>query len=221
MEVQAAPSVMMPSSSSATTAANILHTRLISVKTATSLMTIGPENDPHPSWTFFPASATYIPHPTYSTSPVSSPAAAPSSPPRHTSPQPAHATSNNPGNNTNNHRRNSTPTSTPSTHHRILDHCFHVSIETRLKQAEAQYLASTQEQAVEQQIKEQEAKHQTPMSALDQDDWRRRQRSLVDEAVVLGRKGSNVEAIVDGMCVSICLSILYSPPPISSPLLAS
>jgi hypothetical protein len=65
-----------------------------------------------------------------------------------------------------------------------------VSIETRLKQAEAQYLASTQEQAVEQQLNE---------GSQDRDqDWHKRQRSLVDEAVVLGRKGSNVEAIVDG-----------------------
>ncbi|KAF8932390.1 hypothetical protein BGZ58_007088 [Dissophora ornata] len=94
------------------------------------------------------------------------------------------------------------PSSTPTTHHRILDHCFHVSIETRLKQAEAQYLASIQEQAVEQQIKEQERLHQAPMSALHQDSWRRRQRTLVDEAVVLGRKGSNVEAIVDGILKS-------------------
>lgn len=73
-----------------------------------------------------------------------------------------------------------------------------MSIETRLKQAEAQYLAAIQEQAIEQQLKEQEEQHQPPMSALRQDDWRRRQRTLVDEAVVLGRKGSNVEAIVDG-----------------------
>ncbi|KAF9920309.1 hypothetical protein FBU30_009890 [Linnemannia zychae] len=97
---------------------------------------------------------------------------------------------------------NNIPSSTPSTHHRILDHCFHVSIETRLKQAEAQYLASIQEQAVEQQIKEREELHQPPLSALKQDDWRRRQRTLVDEAVVLGRKGSNVEAIVDGILKS-------------------
>ncbi|KAI1318368.1 hypothetical protein EDD11_006706 [Mortierella claussenii] len=98
--------------------------------------------------------------------------------------------------------KNNIPSSTPSTHHRILDHCFHLSIETRLKQAEAQYLASIQEQAVEQQIEEQEERHQTPMSVLHQDVWRRRQRTLVDEAVVLGRKGSNVEAIVDGILKS-------------------
>jgi len=44
--------------------------------------------------------------------------------------------------------------------------------------------------------------HQSP---LKQDDWRRRQRSLVDEAVILGRKGSNVEAIVDGKLINIWL----------------
>lgn len=162
-----------------------------------------PENDPHPSWTFFHPSATYIPHAPYSppspllssasttaTSPRSSPTLSPN---LHRQQQPSAPINNNNSNNNKN-----IPSSTPSTHHRILDHCFHVSIETRLKQAEAQYLASTQEQAVEQQIKEREELHQPPMSALKQDDWRRRQRTLVDEAVVLGRKGSNVEAIVDG-----------------------
>ncbi|KAK3826306.1 MAG: hypothetical protein JOS17DRAFT_256860 [Linnemannia elongata] len=166
-----------------------------------------PENDPHPSWTFFHPSATYIPHAPYSppspllssasttaTSPRSSPTLSPN---LHRQQQPSAPINNNNSNNNKN-----IPSSTPSTHHRILDHCFHVSIETRLKQAEAQYLASTQEQAVEQQIKEREELHQPPMSALKQDDWRRRQRTLVDEAVVLGRKGSNVEAIVDGILKS-------------------
>ncbi|CAO3571126.1 unnamed protein product [Mortierella alpina] len=51
-------------------------------------------------------------------------------------------------------------------------------------------------------MREQQEQHQPPISALKQDDWRRRQRSLVDEAVVLGRKGSNVEAIVDGILKS-------------------
>ncbi|KAG0059027.1 hypothetical protein BGZ89_000762 [Linnemannia elongata] len=165
------------------------------------------ESDPHPSWTFFHPSATYIPHAPYSppspllssasttaTSPRSSPTLSPN---LHRQQQPS-----TPINNHNNNNNKNIPSSTPSTHHRILDHCFHVSIETRLKQAEAQYLASTQEQAVEQQIKEREELHQPPMSALKQDDWRRRQRTLVDEAVVLGRKGSNVEAIVDGILKS-------------------
>lgn len=50
------------------------------------------------------------------------------------------------------------------------------------------------------------------MSALKQDDWRRRQRTLVDEAVVLGRKGSNVEAIVDGkLAFFVVESTLLSP----------
>ncbi|KAG9069026.1 hypothetical protein KI688_009916 [Linnemannia hyalina] len=165
-----------------------------------------PEYDPHPSWTFFHPSATYIPHTpcsppspllssasTAATSPRSSPTLSPN---LHRQQQ-----SSTPINNNSNNNKN-IPSSTPSTHHRILDHCFHVSIETRLKQAEAQYLASTQEQAVEQQIKKLEELHQPPMSALKQDDWRRRQRTLVDEAVVLGRKGSNVEAIVDGILKS-------------------
>ncbi|KAF9104886.1 hypothetical protein BGX29_001086 [Mortierella sp. GBA35] len=162
-----------------------------------------PENDPHPSWTFFHPSATYIPHtpysppsPTPATKASISPRSSPTLTPNLHRQQPNASATNNNANNKN------LPSSTPSTHHRILDHCFHVSIETRLKQAETQYLASTQEQAVEQQIKEREALHQPPMSALKQDDWRRRQRTLVDEAVVLGRKGSNVEAIVDGILKS-------------------
>lgn len=170
------------------------------VSTGASTPKVTPADDPNPSWTFYPPSATYIPPsvastpaPSASTAASSSAQATPSSPlpssngpssparsPQHpssrSSPPPSSSSSN--------------AGSTPSTHHRILDHCFHLSIETRLKQAEAQYLASTQEQALEQQ--------QTP---LQQDDWRRRQRSLVDEAVILGRKGSNVEAIVDGKLV--------------------
>ncbi|KAF9180332.1 hypothetical protein BGZ50_006289 [Haplosporangium sp. Z 11] len=132
-----------------------------------------PENDPHPSWAFFPPEAAYIHHTFDNTS---------SSATNTASPLISSAKNNN------------IPSSTPSTHHRILDHCFHLSIETRLKQAEAQYLASTQEQIVEDQ--------QSSMSALKHDDWRRRQRTLVDEALVLGRKGSNVEAIVDGILKS-------------------
>ncbi|KAF8946660.1 hypothetical protein BGZ47_011732 [Haplosporangium gracile] len=165
-----------------------------------------PENDPHPSWTFFHPSATYIPHTPYSPpSPLLSSASTTATSPRSSptlSPN-LHRHQQLPSSiNSNNNNNKNIPSSTPSTHHRILDHCFHVSIETRLKQAEAQYLASTQEQAVEQQIKEREELHQPPMSALKQDDWRRRQRTLVDEAVVLGRKGSNVEAIVDGILKS-------------------
>ncbi|KAF9406569.1 hypothetical protein BGZ76_006311, partial [Entomortierella beljakovae] len=199
MEVQSVPSIMMPSS-------NIHNnSRPLSVKTGSAPLVISPENDPYPSWTFFPPTATYIPPTsTDNISPISSPTATqvPSSPPtpRHSSPPLAPNTINthrnhNIVNSANN--KNNIPTSTPSTHHRILDHCFHLSIETRLKQAEAQYLASIQEQAVEQQIKEHEEHNKTPVPALNQDDWRRRQRTLVDEAVVLGRKGSNVEAIVD------------------------
>ncbi|KAG0311877.1 hypothetical protein BGZ97_011577 [Linnemannia gamsii] len=165
-----------------------------------------PENDPHPSWTFFHPSATYIPHTPYSppspslssaSTTVTSPRSSPTLSPNLHRQQPSAPINSSSSNNNKN-----IPSSTPSTHHRILDHCFHVSIETRLKQAEAQYLASTQEQAVEQQIKEREELHQPPMSALKQDNWRRRQRTLVDEAVVLGRKGSNVEAIVDGILKS-------------------
>ncbi|KAG0098968.1 hypothetical protein BGZ93_009674 [Podila epicladia] len=153
---------------------------------------ITPDNDPHPSWSFFPASATYIPQTSYNNPPSSPTQVSPPSPSLSSRPSP----STSKGNNIN------IPSSTPSTHHRILDHCFHLSIETRLKQAETQYLAAIQEQAIEQQLKEREEQHQPPMSALKQDDWRRRQRTLVDEAVVLGRKGSNVEAIVDGILKS-------------------
>ncbi|KAG0014654.1 hypothetical protein BGZ81_000344 [Podila clonocystis] len=159
-------------------------------------MSITPNNDPHPSWAFFPASATYIPQTSYNTSPSSPTQTSPPSPPLSSRPSSAVPK----GNNTNSD--NNIPSSTPSTHHRILDHCFHLSIETRLKQAETQYLAAIQEQAIEQQLREQEEQHQPPMSVLKQDDWRRRQRTLVDEAVVLGRKGSNVEAIVDGILKS-------------------
>ncbi|KAF9580873.1 hypothetical protein BGW38_002303, partial [Lunasporangiospora selenospora] len=162
---------------------------------------ITPEDDLYPSWVFFPSSATYIPpsvQPTYSSSASASaatasfPSAGPASP---STPSVANGVPTN----------NNNASSTPSTHHRILDHCFYLSIETRLKQAEAQYLASTQEQAIEQQRQQQQQdKEQTltqensSSSATKQDrDWKRRQRTLVDEAVVLGRKGSNVEAIVD------------------------
>ncbi|KAF9437774.1 hypothetical protein BGZ76_011160 [Entomortierella beljakovae] len=144
-------------------------------------------DDPYPSWVFYPPSATYIP-PTLDTNPPSPNSSIPTSPtksPRSSPPPSTHSNGQN---------GSSTSSSAPSTHHRILDHCFHLSIETRLKQAEAQYLASVQEGAVEKQIKDQE----TP----DQADWQKRQRSLVDEAVVLGRKGSNVEAIVDGILKS-------------------
>ncbi|KAG0210203.1 hypothetical protein BGX28_009508 [Mortierella sp. GBA30] len=166
---------------STTTASSNSSTR--SMPSSAPTRAFSPENDPHPSWTFFPPAATYIPHSSsYSTTASSN---ASSSPP---------LLSNH---NTKSSSNNTAPSSTPSTHHRILDHCFHLSIETRLKQAEAQYLASTQEQAVEQQ-----ELHPSAMSTLQQDDWRRRQRSLVDEAVVLGRKGSNVEAIVDGILKS-------------------
>ncbi|KAG0345909.1 hypothetical protein BG004_002802 [Podila humilis] len=151
-------------------------------------MTITPDNDPHPSWAFFPASATYIPQASFG-------------PPSPTRPSPPPQANNMPSNKGLNNNQN-IPSSTPSTHHRILDHCFHLSIETRLKQAETQYLAAIQEQAIEQELIKQEEQHQPPMSALKQDDWRRRQRTLVDEAVVLGRKGSNVEAIVDGILKS-------------------
>ncbi|KAF9965859.1 hypothetical protein BGZ70_003936 [Mortierella alpina] len=171
---------------------------------------ITPENDPNPSWTFFPACATYIPPvpsatPSTATDPVSPAASAsPASPSRslRSSPPPAsqtYSTSDGTSSGSGVGGPASSSSSTPTTHHRILDHCFHLSIETRLKQAEAQYQASTQELAVEQQlIKE----GNDAASSLKQDDWQRRQRSLVDEAVDLGRKGSNVEAIVDGILKS-------------------
>ncbi|KAG0051063.1 hypothetical protein BGZ83_004141 [Gryganskiella cystojenkinii] len=196
MEVQAASATMMPISSSAPSSSTP-KAKALAIKTLTipSPKAISPENDPNPTWTFFPPSATYIPHAPYLTTTTSS---SPASSPTTNSPIANNSSSNGKHNTNSNNNNNNLPSSTPSTHHRILDHCFHLSIETRLKQAEAQYLASTQEQAVEQQIRE----HQPPMSALKQDDWRRRQRSLVDEAVVLGRKGSNVEAIVDGILKS-------------------
>ncbi|KAF9205430.1 hypothetical protein BGZ49_004025 [Haplosporangium sp. Z 27] len=208
MEVQSVPAIMMPSSSSSSSSSNIhsnvnITPRSLSVKTGSAPWAISPENDPYPSWTFFPPTATYIPPSNDNTSPLPSPTAtvAPSSPPhRRTSPPPTNVATNSLRNL--NINLNNIPSTTPSTHHRILDHCFHLSIETRLKQAEAQYLASIQEQEVEQQVKEQEERHQAPMSALHRDDWRRRQKTLVDEAVVLGRKGSNVEAIVDGILKS-------------------
>ncbi|KAF9990314.1 hypothetical protein BGZ75_002628 [Mortierella antarctica] len=186
MQVQAVPAVIMPSltSTSSTHTSNSAR----SVVSSTPARAFSPENDPHPSWMFFPPAASYILHPTSEPSPTATSPTRPS----------ASSTRTNSKSTTN----STLPSSTPSTHHRILDHCFHLSIETRLKQAEAQYLASTQEQAVEQQIREQQEQHQPPISALKQDDWRRRQRSLVDEAVVLGRKGSNVEAIVDGILKS-------------------
>ncbi|KAG9326852.1 hypothetical protein KVV02_005514 [Mortierella alpina] len=173
---------------------------------------ITPENDPNPSWTFFPACATYIPPvpsatPSTAADPVSPAASAsPASPSRssRSSPPPAsqtHSTSDgtSSGSGIGGPASCTSSSSTPTTHHRILDHCFHLSIETRLKQAEAQYQASTQELAVEQQLIRE---GDDAASALKQDDWQRRQRSLVDEAVVLGRKGSNVEAIVDGILKS-------------------
>ncbi|KAG0203687.1 hypothetical protein BGX28_004096 [Mortierella sp. GBA30] len=176
---------------------------------------ITPENDPNPSWTFFPPSATYIP-PTSSaanstaaasTSPAAS--ASPASPVGSPRSSPAPTTcaddqsSNSNINGTGGPGSSAASSSTPTTHHRILDHCFHLSIETRLKQAEAQYQASTHEQAVElQQIRDQDQGENNAASTSKQDDWQRRQRSLVDEAAVLGRKGSNVEAIVDGILKS-------------------
>ncbi|KAF9955076.1 hypothetical protein BGZ72_004031 [Mortierella alpina] len=189
MQVQAVPAVIMPSLTTPSSTHTSNSAR--SVAPSTPARAFSPENDPHPSWMFFPPAASYILHPTSEPSPA---ATSPSRPPASAASS-ARTQSKNTANST-------LPSSTPSTHHRILDHCFHLSIETRLKQAEAQYLASTQEQAVEQQIREQQEQHQPPISALKQDDWRRRQRSLVDEAVVLGRKGSNVEAIVDGILKS-------------------
>ncbi|KAG0255806.1 hypothetical protein BG011_004929 [Mortierella polycephala] len=154
---------------------------------------IMPEGDPNPSWTFYPPSATFIPHIHLSTTGPTSPRSiSPHSPSRspRSSPPPSSSVSNETT------EVGSNSSSTPTTHHRILDHCFHLSIETRLKQAEAQYRASIQEQAAEQQG------HDPNQDETKQADWRRRQRSLVDEAVVLGRKGSNVEAIVDGILKS-------------------
>ncbi|KAF8923323.1 hypothetical protein EDD21DRAFT_391725 [Dissophora ornata] len=169
--------------------------------TTSSSLSISPENDPNPSWTFFPPSATYIPP--CSATATSTGAASPPGSNSPSSPSLGSPRSSPPPSSC-----NSGSSTTPSTHHRILDHCFHLSIETRLKQAEAQYLASTQELAVEQQqqqIKDEQGQSQANRHSEDQrqdDSWRKRQRSLVDEAVVLGRKGSNVEAIVDGILKS-------------------
>ncbi|KAF9550117.1 hypothetical protein EC957_001603 [Mortierella hygrophila] len=216
MEVQPAALPIMPvsTSSTSTTAAMPLSpqksapTTTSKATTASLPTTTSPSttNDPYPTWTFFPDSATYTP-PVYPTTSVgaapSSPPTIPLSPPRSPRSPPPPQTSNASGNGRKGQASSSTTSastpssttassSTPSTHHRILDHCFHVSIETRLQQAEAQYQASRQELAVEQQA----------TNGVKQDDWRKRQRSLVDEAVVLGRKGSNLEAIVDGILKS-------------------
>lgn len=218
MEVQTAALPIMPVSTSTTSTTSTtttttamsppspknspIVTKTTASTTTTTITTTSTTNDPFPTWTFFPDSATYTP-PVYPTSSIGatpgSPPTIPSSPPRSPRSSPPPQTSNAPEKGSKGQASSasatsaSTPSSTtassstPSTHHRILDHCFHVSIETRLKQAEAQYQASRQEQAVEQ-----------ATNGAKQDDWRKRQRSLVDEAVVLGRKGSNVEAIVDG-----------------------
>ncbi|KAF9896829.1 hypothetical protein BX616_006680, partial [Lobosporangium transversale] len=186
MEVQAVSTVIVTPSSSPSSN----HTKSHSLHKGLSSLAVALENDPLPSWTFFPPSATYIPHPPSSPTAINSPPS-----PRRSSPPPFTSSINTFRNLSIHNNNNNLPSSTPSTHHRILDHCFHLSIETRLKQAEAQYLASTQEQAVEQRIKDQEQNHQSPAPSPHQGEWLRRQRTLVDEAVVLGRKGSNVEAI--------------------------
>ncbi|KAG0310478.1 hypothetical protein BGZ97_012536 [Linnemannia gamsii] len=155
--------VPTPSPKNSTTATKDMASTTTPTTTATSAT-----NDPFPTWTFFPDSATYTP-PVYPTSSVGavpgSPPIIPSSPPR--SP------------------RSSPPPQTSNASDKDSKG------QTRLKQAEAQYQASRQEQALEQ-----------ATNGAKQDDWRKRQRSLVDEAVVLGRKGSNVEAIVDGILKS-------------------
>ncbi|KAG0271533.1 hypothetical protein BGZ95_000644 [Linnemannia exigua] len=224
MEVQTAALPIMPVSTTTshhntattatttttTTATTATTTSPTAIKATTAVpATTTSPTDPFPTWTFFPESATYTP-PVYvpavaATAPDSSPAKTPSSPTRSPRSSPPPQTSF--GNTATKDKTSSTTTSSttipsttttttashvPSTHHRILDHCFYVSIETRLKQAEAQYQASRQELAVEQQT----------TNGVKQEDWRKRQRSLVDEAVVLGRKGSNVEAIVDGILKS-------------------
>ncbi|KAG0280101.1 hypothetical protein BGZ96_001672 [Linnemannia gamsii] len=213
MEVQTAALPIMPVSTSTTSTTTTTaamptpspkNSTTVTKTTTTTTTTTSTTNDPFPTWTFFPDSATYTP-PVYHTSSATpgSPPTTPSSPPRSPRSSPSPQTSNASEKGTKGQATSSSTTSastpssttasssTPSTHHRILDHCFHVSIETRLKQAEAQYQASRQEQAVEQ-----------ATNGAKQDDWRKRQRSLVDEAVVLGRKGSNVEAIVDGILKS-------------------
>ncbi|KAF9895760.1 hypothetical protein BX616_008894, partial [Lobosporangium transversale] len=163
-------------------------------------LAITPENDPNPSWTFYPSAATYISSNTSAASDAGSASpleptlpSSPSRSPRSSSPPLSNSSDSN---HTQLNGTSPSASSTPTTHHRILDHCFHLSIETRLKQAEAQYLASTQEQAVEDHGSE-GSEEQRSVGQSQPDDWRRRQQVLVDEAVVLGRKGSNVEAIVD------------------------
>ncbi|KAF9087528.1 hypothetical protein BGX27_002912 [Mortierella sp. AM989] len=210
-------SVLVPTTAP-TASSSSAHTSTLSQSSAKPWSTsttpaVTPENDPNPSWTFYPPSATYIPPTTCPTTGIASPTSpSPKSPPRspRSSPPPAPLSSDTPNNHNNLNGGSTSASSTPSTHHRILDHCFHLSIETRLKQAEAQYLASIQEQAVEQQIKGWGEAHSQNLDQgttlgqkpLEQGDWQKRQRSLVDEAVVLGRKGSNVEAIVDGILKS-------------------
>ncbi|KAF9348628.1 hypothetical protein BGX26_012974 [Mortierella sp. AD094] len=229
MEVHAATLSIMPSTStSSVSTSSAVPTSLSPVHTATPSQSdvqswststtpaVTPENDPNPSWTFYPPSATYIPPTTCSTSttatsPTSPKSPLPTSPSRSPRSSPPPASSDTPNSQNNLIGGSSSASSTPSTHHRILDHCFHLSIETRLKQAEAQYLASIQEQAVEQQQINgwgQGQSHDCDQGSnmghepLEQGDWQKRQRSLVDEAVVLGRKGSNVEAIVEGILKS-------------------
>ncbi|KAI1317728.1 hypothetical protein EDD11_007902 [Mortierella claussenii] len=234
MEVQAAalimPSASTSSSSSAAAAASTTTHPLKawntpSSVTAAELSAIAPENDPNPTWTFYPPSATYIPPSSAATSATITHPTSPGGPtqvfdapssPASRSPRSSPPPSSSDGASSNHHPNagNSSAasvattstaslSSTPSTHHRILDHCFHVSIETRLQQAETQYLASIQEQALEQQqYQDQSSSIETQSGQGQQDDWRKRQQSLVDEAVVLGRKGSNVEAIVDGILKS-------------------
>ncbi|KAF9131848.1 hypothetical protein BGW39_001236 [Mortierella sp. 14UC] len=206
MEVQAAALPIMPVSTSSVPTPSQKNTATVrSTSPTATKATATATDDPFPTWTFFPDSAKYTP-PVYAptsvgATPGSPPATTPSSPPRSPRSSPPPQTSNGSGNTSKDKTSSSPTTSTttttgashvPSTHHRILDHCFYVSIDTRLKQAEAQYQASRQELAVEQQC----------ANGAKKEDWRKRQRSLVDEAVVLGRKGSNVEAIVDGILKS-------------------
>ncbi|KAF9399523.1 hypothetical protein BGX21_006119 [Mortierella sp. AD011] len=213
MEVHTASLGIIPSTSTSDSISSPVHTATHSQSDVQSWNTsttsaVAPENDPNPSWTFYPPSATYIPPTTCSTSaaeacPTSPKSPLPTSPSRSPRSSPPPSSSNTQSNVSGG---SNSASSTPSTHHRILDHCFHLSIETRLKQAEAQYLASIQEQAVEQQINGQSHDHDQESNLghkpLEQGDWHKRQRSLVDEAVVLGRKGSNVEAIVEGILKS-------------------
>ncbi|KAF9920767.1 hypothetical protein FBU30_009293 [Linnemannia zychae] len=207
MEIQAAALPIMPVSTSATTSLQkttpdpptSTTTKPATTSNATSTVTHLTDtimNDPYSSWIFFPEFATYTPpvyHPSTGATP-SSPPATPSSPPRspRSSPPPPSSQSKSQSSSSTTASTTTAPSSAPSTHHRILDHCFYVSIDTRLKQAEAQYQAARQEQAAEQQAS----------NGVKHEDWRKRQKSLVDEAVVLSRKGSNVEAIVDGILKS-------------------